>query len=66
MSPETAILNDLAAGQATAGAIADTLRLQPQAVAVILARLEREGSVQSEPLGGILSGVPVYRLAPTA
>ena len=62
MSPETAILRDLSSGQATAAAVADTLRLRPESVAIILARLEREGRLASHPLGGVLVGVPVYRL----
>lgn len=64
MTPEKRILRDLASGQATARALADTLRLQPEAVAIILARLEREGRVRSHALGGVLVGVPVYHLPP--
>lgn len=61
MLPENHILRYLESGPATAGALADSLRLLPEAVAVILRRLAAERRVLSRPLGG-MENVPVYHL----
>jgi DNA-binding HxlR family transcriptional regulator len=61
MSPELHILRDLSAGPTTADSLAPRVRLQTEAAAIILARLQREGKVSSEPLAKIES-LLVYRL----
>ena len=62
MSPETAILRDLAAGQTTADSLALRLHLRTASTEVILRRMETEGTIRSKPLGGVLENVPVYYL----
>lgn len=47
MSPESAILQDLTAGQSTASSIAGRLDLHQEAAAIILKRLETEGLITS-------------------
>lgn len=62
MSIEKQILRDLAAGQATANALADTLRLPRQAVEQVLCRLVKDDQITTARIYGILT---VYRLKPS-
>lgn len=61
MTLEAKILRDLKAGQASASAVADTLRTQEPLVAAVLQRLEREGRVTT---GTVNNCITVYRLEP--
>jgi hypothetical protein len=63
MTPESRILRDLGAGPSTADSIAPRVRLATAAAEILLRRMEVEKKLESYPLGGVLSQVPVYRLA---
>ena len=64
MTIEAAILKDLSAGQSTADSLAPRVKLRTEAAEAILARLVREGTLISFPLGGRMANIPVYRLRP--
>lgn len=59
---ENKILRDLEAGQSTASSMDDKLELTPGTSLAYLKRMEKDGLVQSKPLGGILTGTPVFFL----
>jgi predicted ArsR family transcriptional regulator len=54
MTFESKILRDLAAGRSTAGAIGQRFSIHPEAVAVILHRLQAEGRVTSASYGPLV------------
>ena len=59
MKLEKKILRDLAAGQSTAGALGEKLKLPESLVQTILERLVKEGQLTT---GTIMNRVTVYRL----
>lgn len=59
MTLEKKILRDLAAGQASAASIAETLKLPVSLLEAILTRLVKEGKLTT---GTIMNRVTVYRL----
>jgi predicted ArsR family transcriptional regulator len=54
MTFESKILRDLAAGRSTAGAIGQRFSIHPEAVAVILNRLQAEGKVIAATYGPLV------------
>ena len=54
MTSESKILRDLAAGRSTAGAIGQRFSIHPEAVTVILKRLQFEGKVISSTYGPLV------------
>jgi predicted transcriptional regulator len=60
MTPENKILRDLQAGRTTAAAIGSRIEMHPQAVAVILERMERDNLVTSKQHGPLT----IYTIVP--
>lgn len=60
MTPEAKILRDLESGRSTPSSTAGRINMHPQAVAIILERMERENKVESRQHGPLT----IYQLVP--